>query len=353
MRTLIACTGAVSLVAALVTPAGATDRPGRTVVYAGHSLNVPAGWPVIDLTARPNECVRFDRNAVYLGTPGADQRCPASLYDVTDAVLIEPNGRVTVTGDRFRSMRSRDDLPEEVPEARATVQPGVYSGQGFDACAAPSQGAMDAFLSSPYRAVGVYIGGIHRACAQPNLGASWVATQARKGWHLMPIYVGRQAPCTSFANRVDLDQGVARNQGRDAANDAADRAKALGMKAGSVLYEDMEAYNTTDGPCSGAVMSFFSGWSERLHERGYKAGVYSSAGSGISDLVRNYDNKAYRPPDHVWFAWWNTVVNADGGRFLPADRWAGRRVHQFLGGHDETHDGVTINVDSNYLEITG
>lgn len=352
MRTFIACSGAVSLVAALVTPAGAADRPERTVQYAGHSLNVPADWPVIDLTAHPDECVRFDRNAVYLGTPGADQRCPASVHGVTDAVLMEPNGRVTVTGDRFRSSATRDEEPAVEPAERS-VQPGVYSGQGFDACAAPSQAAMNAFLSSPYRAVGVYIGGIHRACAQPNLGASWVATQARKGWHLIPVYVGLQAPCTSFANRVDLDQGVARGQGRDAANDAADRAKALGMKAGSVLYEDMESYNIGDGPCSGAVLSFLSGWTDRLRERGYKAGVYSSAGSGITDLVRNYDNKAYSPPDHVWFAWWNTQVNADGGRFLPADRWSGRRVHQFLGGHDETHDGVTINVDSNYLDVSG
>jgi hypothetical protein len=352
MRTFIACTGAVSLVAALVTPAGAADRPERTVQYAGHSLNVPADWPVIDLTARPNECVRFDRNAVYLGTPGADQRCPATVHDVTDAVLMEPNGRVTVTGDRFRSSATRVEEPAAAPAER-TVQPGVYSGQGFDACAAPSQGAMDAWLASSYRAVGVYIGGIHRACAQPNLGASWVATQARKGWHLMPVYVGLQAPCTSFHNRVDLDQGTARSQGRDAANDAADRANGLGMEAGSVLYADMESYSTADGPCSAAVMSFLSGWAERLRDRGYKAGVYSSAGSGISDLVRNYDNKAYSPPDHVWFAWWNTQANADGGRFLPADRWAGKRVHQFLGGHDETYNGVTINVDSNYLEIAG
>ncbi|MFD1047255.1 glycoside hydrolase domain-containing protein [Kibdelosporangium lantanae] len=82
--------------------------------------------------------------------------------------------------------------------------------------------------------------------------------------------------------------GGPRLPGRDAANDAADRAKALGMKAGSVLYEDMEAYNTTDGPCSGAVMSFFSGWSERLHERGSGRGLISicaAGGQGVTAIL--------------------------------------------------------------------
>ncbi|TCO64415.1 DUF1906 domain-containing protein [Actinocrispum wychmicini] len=349
MRAWIAGTGAVTLLAALVVPAEATEQ---TVDYRGYSLKVPVDWPVIDLTTRPTECVRFDRNAVYLGEPGADQRCPASVRQVTDAVLIEPDGTVTVTGEKYASLRTRIATTRAEP-AHHTVQPGVYTGPGFDACSAPSQGTMDAWLGSPYRAIGVYIGGIHRACAQPNLTAGWVNTQARKGWHLIPIYVGRQATCTSFRYRVDPDQGVARDQGRDAANDAVDLAKPLGLAAGTVIYDDMEAYNTADGGCSAAVMSFFSGWSEQLRNRGYRPGVYSSAGAGITDLVRNFDNGGYNRPDHVWFAWWNNQANADGGRFLPDDRWAGQRIHQYQGGHDESYNGVGVNIDSNFLDITG
>ncbi|MEV4311272.1 DUF1906 domain-containing protein [Actinocrispum sp. NPDC049592] len=347
MRAWIAGAGAVTLAAALVSPVSAD----QTISYGGRTFAVPAGWPVVDLTAHPTACVRFDRNAVYLGTPGADQRCPSGLRDVTDAVLIEPDGRVTVSGDRFRSMATPVERVEQ--PAMRTVQPGVYTGQGFDACAAPSQATMDAWGASPYRAIGVYIGGVHRACAQPNLTAKWISKQAGTGWHIIPTYVGLQAPCTNFKYKVDWDPGNARNQGRDGANDAVEQAKRLGLSAGTVIYNDMEGYNTADGNCSGAVMSFLSGWSDRLRERGFRSGVYSSAGSGITDLVRNFDNRAYSRPDHVWFGWWNGQANADGGKFLPGDRWGGRRIHQYTGGHDESYNNVTINIDSNFVDVQG
>jgi Rv2525c-like, glycoside hydrolase-like domain len=357
MRASIAGVGAVTLAAVLTAPAAATENstadPGRTVSYRGHSLVVPADWPVIDLTADPAECVRFDRNAVYLGTPGREQRCSARQHPTTDAVLIEPVGdrtRVTVAGPRYAALATRVEQVPEQPAVR-TVQPGVYTGLAFDACAAPSQGTMDAWLGSPFRGIGVYIGGIHRACAQPNLTSSWVATQTGNGWRLIPTYVGLQAPCTSFQHRVDLDVAVARKQGRDAAVDAMSAAGALGLAAGTVIYNDMEQYNVEDGPCSAAVMAFLSGWTDQLREGGYKSGVYSSGSAGITDLVRNHGNQAHSMPDHVWFAWWNGVADADGGRYLPADKWAGARIHQFLGGHDETHNGVLINIDSNYMEI--
>lgn len=351
MRASLAAVGVITLAATLTSPADAAVE--RTVSYRGHELSVPADWPVIDLTANPAECVRFDRNALYLGTPGPEQRCAARTGPTVDAVLVEPVGdrtRVTVSGDRYAALATRTEETREVARAR-TVQPGVYSGLGFDACAAPSQSAMDAWLGSQFRAVGVYIGGIHRACAQPNLTPGWVSTQARKGWHLIPTYVGFQAPCTSFHYRIEPDEAVARRQGREAAADAAKQAARLGLAAGSVIYNDMEAYNIADVPCSAAVMAFLSGWSDQLRERGYKSGVYSSAGAGISDLVRNHDNRAYSRPDHVWFAWWNGQADVDGGRFLPADRWSGQRIHQYLGGHDESYNGVTINIDSNHLDL--
>nr|WP_042184890.1 DUF1906 domain-containing protein [Kibdelosporangium sp. MJ126-NF4]CEL16261.1 hypothetical protein [Kibdelosporangium sp. MJ126-NF4]CTQ94185.1 hypothetical protein [Kibdelosporangium sp. MJ126-NF4] len=359
MRASIAAVGVITLAAALTSPATAAPGPGkigtaeRVVDYRGHELTVPADWPVIDLTADPTQCVRFDRNAVYLGKPGPDQRCEARTGPTTDAVLIEPVGertRVTVSGEKYAALATRVDEASEAAKVRS-VQPGVYSGLGFDACAAPSQQAMDAWLGSQFRAVGVYIGGIHRACAQPNLTPAWVGAQVKKGWRLIPTYVGLQAPCTSFRNRIDLDLNTARRQGREAAVDGIALASKLGMDPGTVIYNDMEAYNIGDGPCSAAVMAFLSGWSDQLRERNYRSGVYSSASSGITDLVRNHDNRAYSRPDHVWFAWWNGQANVDGGRFLPAGRWAGQRIHQFLGGHDESYNGVTINIDSNTLEV--
>lgn len=50
-------------------PAAAAPGDGKNVTYRGTTLRVPASWPVIDLDAAPNTCVRFDRHAVYLGSP--------------------------------------------------------------------------------------------------------------------------------------------------------------------------------------------------------------------------------------------------------------------------------------------
>src|SRR5579859_5619355 len=63
-------------VAARATVAGAGTK---VVAFAGYTIDVPAGWPVYRLARDPSRCVRYDRNAVYLGQPGADQQCPAHL----------------------------------------------------------------------------------------------------------------------------------------------------------------------------------------------------------------------------------------------------------------------------------
>jgi hypothetical protein len=62
----------------------------KTVQYHGLDFQVPAGWPVYDLSADPTRCVRFDVNAVYLGHQGADPECPAGLLGRTDAIQVEP-----------------------------------------------------------------------------------------------------------------------------------------------------------------------------------------------------------------------------------------------------------------------
>src|ERR1700722_18507198 len=51
----------------------------KTVTYRGYSIEVPSSWPVYWLAADPTQCVRYDINAVYLGTPGPNQDCPAHV----------------------------------------------------------------------------------------------------------------------------------------------------------------------------------------------------------------------------------------------------------------------------------
>ena len=65
-------------------------KPGRQIVkFDGYSVSVPASWPVYDLTKDPRRCVRYDVHAVYLGTPGPDQNCPANLVGRVETVSIE------------------------------------------------------------------------------------------------------------------------------------------------------------------------------------------------------------------------------------------------------------------------
>jgi Rv2525c-like, glycoside hydrolase-like domain/Putative peptidoglycan binding domain len=230
--------------------------------------------------------------------------------------------------------------------------PGSYQGRGFDACTAPSQSAMNAWRASAYRAVGVYIGGINRGCGQPNLTAAWVSQQVSSGWHLIPTYVGLQAPCTRFSNRMSYDPGSARAQGRAEAHDAVAQAHSLGITRPSTVYSDVEGYNNTSSSCVTAVMNYVSGWTHVLHANGYKAGVYSSGSSGISDMSVRYTSSTFVRPDHIWLAWWNDRADVYGGSYVAATQWSNhQRIHQYAGNVSESYGGYRINIDRDYLDV--
>ena len=78
-------------------------------------------------------------------------------------------------------------------DAAWKATPGNFTGYAFDTWTAPPQATMDAWwLSSPYTGVGIYTSGVNRYDeVQPELTPTWVATQASRGWKLLPIHVGR------------------------------------------------------------------------------------------------------------------------------------------------------------------
>ncbi|HEU5143320.1 MAG TPA: DUF1906 domain-containing protein, partial [Solirubrobacterales bacterium] len=330
------------VLAILAAPGVATAANGdaRTIRFAGEEVRVPAGWPVIRLAERPTACVRLDLRIVYLGTPSVSQDCPASAAGRRRAIVVPAAA----------TARSGEGEPAHVSRSQRVrfAGGGTFTGLGFDACAAPSRRAMRAWDSSPYRAVGVYIGGLNRACSQPNLTASWVGEQVAAGWHLIPTYVGLQAPTSSCASCAKLTPGAATLQGTAAANDAVEQAQAVAMGPGSPLYFDMESYSRTSSATS-ATLTFLEAWTERLHALGYESGVYSSGASGIADLVDRLGT-TYSQPDHIWIANWDGRRTADDP-YVPDYAWAQQqRIRQYRGGHDETWGGVTINIDNNYVE---
>jgi len=387
---------AITLSLAWVVPATASSDV-KTVNYRGYQLDVPRSWPVYDLARTPSSCIRFDRHAVYLGAATAAQTCPAHLVGQTEALWIAPLGVVPAGASILRPGRATPTtMPVSaghrssfvvrsagvlvnasyganrgaigailasgrltagaVPAARIAAAPpvtpqvsgpGTYAGSGFDACAAPSAATMQAWGASPYRAIGVYIGGINRACAQANLTSSWVSAQDAAGWHMFPIYVGLQAPCSGIGSTID--PGTANSQGQSAAQDAANQATSLGLDQGSVLYEDMEAYGR-GGSCSQAVLDFLNGWTTKLHALGYGSGVYSSTSAAITDLVGTVGT-GYPEPDHIYFAHWGTAANTTDPAIPAADWTQHQRIHQYAGGHNETYGGVQINIDNDVLDV--
>jgi hypothetical protein len=129
-----------------------------------------------------------------------------------------------------------------------------------------------------------------------------------------------------------IDPTQAAAQGQQEATSAITAAQSFG-------------YNTSNSSCSQAVLAFLGGWTQGLHAAGYLSGVYSSAATGISDLVGQYGT-TYPSPDAIWIAHWNThPVLTD--TYVPAADWANhQRVRQYGGSHEETWGGDTIDIDS-------
>ncbi|HEX5494314.1 MAG TPA: glycoside hydrolase domain-containing protein [Mycobacteriales bacterium] len=536
---VVSVAGAVGLVASvavgtvLVQTRGGTGTAGsagaagaatasRQIRYAGYTARVPASWPVYDLSKDPTRCVRFDRHAVYLGTPGADQHCPAHLVGRTEALLVQPLTPKTAAGGGSTAGELHRDLPRarvavtatyrgnrslasslvspvapsastepgtptatppaspgtsapgtpgpsgtatpgpvgspeptgsptgaapsptpsqspstdptdptgattatDTPSGQATgstapsapsasgtpadsgsatptggstavpqgtgtptspavpeattgsttvqnppddhlnVQPSptavlptlpiavpstlLTTGLGFDTCAAPSAATMQAWQPSSLNSVGVYIGGENRSCPDGNLSASWARTVHADGYSLLPIYVGLQAPCNARTNLAKIDPAQAGAQGVAAADTAVSDMQRFGMGTGNVVYLDMEFYDSTPS-CTTAVLDFVSGWTVRLHQLQYVSGVYGNATSVAQDMARAALSQGPALPDALWFARWNNTVDVDATPYVPDTLWVGRRAKQYQAPHNETHGGVTINIDGDYIQ---
>jgi hypothetical protein len=238
------------------------------------------------------------------------------------------------------------------PAEAATPRPHVVSVPGFDTCDAPSVGAMQAWhRDSPYRAVGVYIGGGDRACPAGNLTPGWVGAVSAQGWSLIPIYVGLQAPCATQKKLHKIAPALAARQGTAEADDAANQASGYGILRGSPVYFDLEAFRQTDAGCVNAVMAYLNAWTRELHARGFYSGIYGSADAGMASLADAVETQSsFAAPDAVWIAHWDRQLRtADGS--VPDSLWSRhQRIKQFQGGHVEKHGGVAINIDGDFLD---
>ncbi|MDX2522978.1 glycoside hydrolase domain-containing protein [Streptomyces europaeiscabiei] len=239
-------------------------------------------------------------------------------------------------------------LAAQNSQATTTAWPAakVYTGRAFDTCTAPSLSAMKAWKTGFYGAAAVYVGGRNRGCAQPELTASWVKSVNTLGWKLVPLYVGAQPPCQTGSSPEKITASTAASQGAADGADAVAKAAALGMKPGSALYLDMEAYDTTNTACDNAVLTYVRAWHKALGAKRYRSGFYGFSSSSAKALATATDRTNL--PGNLWYAKWDKVnTTTTDWPFDPKLYTGHHRAHQYMVNSKESRGGHTITVDRN------
>ncbi len=236
-------------------------------------------------------------------------------------------------------------LGAPTPRAKAAAL-RTFQQRWFDTCAAPSQAQMDAWLSSPYYAVGIYVGGNSRGCpVQPNLTPAWRTYVLTHGWGLMPIWAGPQLPCSGYVNRFSSTPSTASAQGSAEAVAASNAVLNLGFPtAVQVVYDIEGTSNTITASCITAVQSFVQGWTDALRANGRTDGYY---GPACAPSLNNFATNP-RPPAFVWGADWSGNSSTSSINCTQSYYWTSSQRHKqySTSPHYETWGGVQLLIDT-------
>ena len=246
--------------------------------------------------------------------------------------------------------------------AATPVTPGNFTGFAFDTCVTPDSATMDEWRTrSPFWGVGVYFGGEATTCDRTNLTSSWVSRQVKRGWRILPIWVGPQAACSTVPYAADIDPdpagsyAAAAQQGRSNADAAVRAARNLGIASRSTLWYDIEDFGLRDDHCRRSTLTFLSAWTKRLHALGFTSGVYSNVSAAVDalDYADTVSPGSYALPDQIWYAWDNgradTYIDE---RWVRGDNWTPHaRVHQYELDTLSTYGGVSMVIDHNFMDV--
>jgi hypothetical protein len=232
---------------------------------------------------------------------------------------------------------------------------GIIQGQGFDVCKLPTISQMQTWWNqSPYSFFGLYLGGVHFASFCTKADAAWVKSVHSQGWSFVPTWVGPQAPCSVYKNKISLDPVAAYNQGRQEADTASQAAYNMGLTnygwGGTVIYYDMESFGGASLECRQAVASFMNGWGERLGELGNLSAGYGARSSYITDWAA-----IEHLPQNVWIASWyadgyDPYASVNGITWLTGLWFNHQRLRQYAGEVGNTWGGVSLTVDLNVAD---
>ncbi len=218
--------------------------------------------------------------------------------------------------------------------------------RGFDRCELPSRSAMrDWWVGTDFYWFGLYLGGANFGTGCSKADYTWANDVHDIGYRFAPIWVGRQSKCWPGSGiRISNDRSTARQQGRDAATNAADAARSISIDKG-VIYYDLE-HHTGSNECRLAARSFVNGWVERLTDvEDFTAGVYGSAEASYLDDFDDID----RRPRAIWGARENGTKSVfDLDPYVPDSHWENHgRLRQYMLDVVRKHGATEMKVDLN------
>jgi Domain of unknown function (DUF1906) len=176
-----------------------------------------------------------------------------------------------------------------------------------------------------------------------NADKSTIQADANTGIGLGLFYTGLQDPCSNISGEFSTNTSTAHSQGEDAAADAWDEAEDLGFPANVYIYNDLEAYDTSDSTCVSAATSYISGWDSEMEGLGGHPGVYGSVcGSDLSELAGSSPD-----PQAIWGAWYTTAASTSTASLdcIPNNYWDNnQRLVQWTNtGALSTEGNTTLN----------
>jgi len=141
----------------------------KTVQYRGYAIRVPASWPVYSLSEDPSQCVRYDVNAVYLGTPGPNQNCPAHVVGRADTVSIggpvTPGQPSTSVRTGLRAAVGAKRAAPDTPAVPGAIMQNTQLGELSVAMPASAPAITATYGASPDQVMQV-LAGVHQITQQ-------------------------------------------------------------------------------------------------------------------------------------------------------------------------------------------
>ncbi len=90
-----------------------------------------------------------------------------------------------------------------------------------------------------------------------------------------------------------------------------------------MIFYDLEGYDYGNKACRESALRFVSAWTVRVKALGYRAALYSSAGSGMKmvEAARLKRPANITLPDAIWLARYDGKANTSATDYISDDGW--------------------------------